>query len=79
MENPPFSILKNTFSTPPSFFFGGGGGHECVDFINLNDTEKSKYLLAPQDTDISKICVTEINILYELRTRLNSEVDSASN
>ena len=42
------------------------------DFINLNDTDKFKYLLAPQDTDISKICVTEINIMYELRTRVNS-------
>ena len=39
-------------------------------FIELNDIEKLKFLLAPKDTDISKICVTEINKMYEIRFNL---------
>ena len=39
-------------------------------FMELNDIEKLKFLLAPKDTDISKICVTEINKMYEIRFNL---------
>ena len=42
------------------------------DFIHYNNVEKFKFLLAPKEMDISKICVTEINNMYELRSSVSN-------